>query len=123
MALLVLLLGAPAGWANEKAGGGAGGYTKIEPFTVNLVGGAQYLQVSISIKGATPEFGVTVAERMPFVRHELILLLSSQHSEEITTVEGKKLLLEHLKEAINKAIKLSGHEGVTEVLFETFIVQ
>jgi flagellar FliL protein len=108
--------------ANEKAGAG-GAYTRIEPITVNLAGGAQYLQVSVSIKGGAPEFGAVVTERMPFVRHEMILLLSSQTSEEISTVQGKKVLMDRLKGVINKATKLGGHDGVAEVLFEAFIIQ
>jgi flagellar FliL protein len=109
--------------AAEHSGGAGGSYIKIQPLTVNLVEAEKYLQMSFSIKGGTPEVAANVSTYMPIVRHELILLLSSQKSEEILTVNGKIKLMEALKNAVNKAIGMSGHGGVSEVVLESFIVQ
>ncbi|MES2934366.1 MAG: flagellar basal body-associated FliL family protein [Pseudomonadota bacterium] len=103
--------------------GGDGGYIKIEPFTVNLLGGVQYLQMSMRIRGGSPEVAGSVSSRMPMVRHELILLLSGQKSADILSVKGKIVLLEDIKMAINKAIEMKGQNGVTEVALESFVVQ
>ena len=57
------------------------------------------------------------------IRHELILLLSSQKGEELATLEGKKKVMAAIKAAINKILKLDDKTGVTDVLFETFVIQ
>ena len=111
-----------AGGHGGGEGGGAG-YVKIESFTVNLQGGTQYLQISMSVLGGTPEVGASIVARMPIVRHELILVLSNQEADVIRTSQGKLDLMEQIKEAVNKAIEKKGHDGVTEVLFENFVVQ
>jgi flagellar FliL protein len=113
-----------AGKTDAAESGGAGAsYVKIPPFTVNLQDAEKFLQTSFSIKGGSPEVTSTVNTYMPAVRHELILLLSSQKSVDIMTVSGKMKLLESLKAAINKAIGMDGKTGVIEVVFESFIVQ
>ncbi|MES2151030.1 MAG: flagellar basal body-associated FliL family protein [Pseudomonadota bacterium] len=115
---------APGASANSGKGDEKGGaYVRIEPITVNLFDLSQYLQIALSAKGGSPEAAARLVERMPMVRHALILLLSSQHSEEILTPKGKTMLLDKLKKAINGAIKLDGHDGVEDVVMESFIVQ
>lgn len=112
--------------ASAQAGGGGGGpspYAKLETFTVNLQGLTQYLQVDMSLKLADPKLADAIKGWNPVIRHELILLLSSQNGEELATLAGKKKVTGLIRTAINKVLKLDAKEGVTDVLFESFVIQ
>ncbi|MDD5403998.1 MAG: flagellar basal body-associated FliL family protein [Sulfuricella sp.] len=119
---VLLILGAPA-HANEAKEAGASPYARLETLTVNLEGLTQYLQVNLALKVAKPEIGEAIKEWNPVIRHELILLLSSQKGEELATLEGKKKVMAAIKAAVNKILKLDDKTGVTDVLFETFVIQ
>ena len=114
---------AHAGGHESAGGGGASAYVKLEPFTVNLKDLTQYLQVGITLKGATPETGEVISAYMPMIRHALILLLSSKDATQLSTLEGKTNLGDEAKKAINKAIGLTDKQGVSGILFESFIIQ
>ena len=118
----LLIFSAPA-QANAPKEGGASAYAKLETLTVNLQGLTQYLQVNMALKLAKPEIADSIKEWNPVIRHELILLLSSQRGEELATLEGKKKVMEAAKTAVNKILKLDDHGGVTDILFESFIIQ
>ena len=112
--------------AQANSGGGGGGpspYAKLETLTVNLQGLTQYLQVNMVLKVAKPEISEAIKGWNPVIRHELILLLSSQKGEELATIEGKKKVMAAIKTAINKVLKVDAKEGVTDVLFESFVIQ
>ena len=121
--LFTFLQVAPALANSKESPGGASAYIKLEPFTVNLQGLSQYLQVGITLKGATPETGEAIAAYMPVIRHTLILLLSSKDAAQLSTLEGKTSLGEEAKKAINKAIGMTEKQGVSGILFESFIIQ
>ena len=120
--VLACALPGQAAWAEEKKEGGDG-YIKIEPITVNLGTTQQVLQISISLKGESPELAVAVSNRMPIVRHKLIMLLSAQTSDTIMSTQGKTNLMAEVKVEVNKALKLGDKDGVTDVVIENFIVQ
>lgn len=119
-ALLILSASAQAEEAKE---GGSSPYAKLETLTVNLEGLTQYLQVNITLKVAKPEISEAIKGWNPAIRHELILLLSNQKGEELATQAGKKKVMAAIKAAINKILKLDDKTGVTDVLFETFVIQ
>ena len=122
--ILSSLLTAEPLLAAEHAENAAGPkYAKLEPITVNLQGLIQYLQAGITLKVASTEAEEAVKLYMPMVRHELILLLSSKEVGQITSLEGKQKLTEESRRAANKAISMSEKQGVTEVLFESFVIQ
>ena len=118
-----LLIFSTSAQANSSKEGGASAYAKLETLTVNLHGLTQYLQVNMTLKLAKPEISESIKEWNPAIRHELILLLSSQKGAELATFEGKKKVMEAAKIAINKILKLDDHGGVTDILFESFIIQ
>ncbi|MDD5328416.1 MAG: flagellar basal body-associated FliL family protein [Sulfuricella sp.] len=112
-----------AAHASESAGKEGGMYAKLEPFTVNLLGLSQYLQVAVTLKLAKPEAEEAVKANMPIIRHEFILLLSSKEASQISSFEGKQKLMEEAKQAVNKVLKSTEKEGVASTLFESFIIQ
>jgi flagellar FliL protein len=112
--------------AQASGGGGGGGpspYAKLETLTVNLQGLTQYLQVNMVLKVAKPEIAESIKGWNPVIRHELILLLSSQTGEELATLAGKQKVMGLIKAAVNKVLKLDAKDGVTDVLFESFVIQ
>lgn len=119
----LLLVSSASAQANESKEGGASPYAKLEAFTVNLQGLTHYLQVSIALKVSKVEVSEKIKAWDPVVRHELILLLGNQNNEELATLEGKKKVMAAIKTAINKILKLDDKTGVTDVLFESFVIQ
>jgi flagellar FliL protein len=120
---VALLIFSASSQASESKESGPSPYAKLEIFTVNLLGLTQYLQVGITLKLAHSEVAESIKAWNPIVRHELILLLSSQMGEELATVEGKKKVMADAKTVINKILKLDAKSGVTGVLFESFVIQ
>ena len=53
----------------------------------------------------------------------MILLLSSKDANQLGSIEGKQKLVQESKVAINQALELPDKEGVTDVLFNSFIIQ
>ncbi len=128
LAVIIVSQLIPFGIANASGGGeggeGASAYEYVEPLTVNLRGGEQqYLQVSITLKLAKPEASAKVKLHMPAIRNNMIYLLSEKSADEISNMQGKQRLLVESKAAVNRAIGLEAAEGVSDVLFETFIIQ
>jgi flagellar FliL protein len=126
LAILATALFLISTMAQASSGGGGGGpspYAKLETFTVNLKGLNQYLQVNMSLKIADPKLADSIKAWSPVIRHELILLLSSQSGEELATLAGKQKVMAAIKTAINKVLKLDDKDGVTDVLFESFVIQ
>jgi flagellar FliL protein len=109
--------------AEEKKEGDGGGYERLEPFTVNLVGLHQVIQVAVTLKPAKPEVGEKIKLYMPVIRHEIILLLSAKTPEQIQSSEGKQKLIVETRVAANRALGLTSKDGVADVLFESIIIQ
>lgn len=115
------LLAATVHAASDKEGGAL--YAKLGTFTVNLQNIDEYLQTEISVKLATIATLDAVKAYLPRIKHEIILLLSTQDSKQLATLAGKQKLSEQTKTAVNKALKLEPADGITDVLFESFVIQ
>lgn len=124
--LLVVLLACLSLYtASAQAVSEKGGtlYVKLGTFTVNLQNIDEYLQAEITVKLAAPEVLDAVKIYLPRIKHEIILLLSTQDSQQLATLAGKQKLIEQTKTMVNKALKLEPKDGVTDVLFESFVIQ
>lgn len=109
--------------SSESKPEGGGLYAKIGTFTVNLVNIEEFLQTDISVKLARPETLDAIKAYLPFIKHNLILLLSTQDSKQLSTLDGKRRLMAQSKTLINKVIKRDPETGVTDILFESFVIQ
>ena len=109
---------------SKAEGGGKDLVVKMDAIVVNLLGPTQqYIQVVMLLKLATPEVGERVKLYMPVIRHKMILLLTTKTSIQLEETAGKQKLVLESKGAVNKAIELTEQEGVTDVLFDSFIIQ
>lgn len=147
-AVVVLALGAGAGWYFLHGSSDAAGpakkehtsdsknkkkkdeappeYVAIEPFTVNLQpeNGEQYLQVAFTLQVDSKEQVELIKANMAKVRSRVLLLLSGKKASEISTVEGKQRLAGEILAAVNEPFADNGDpQEVSDVLFTSFIIQ
>jgi flagellar FliL protein len=66
-------------------------FVKLEPFTVNLAdeGGERLAQVAIVLELADKDSEAILARNLPIVRNNLLLLLSSQNTSTLLSIDGK----------------------------------
>jgi flagellar FliL protein len=121
--------------------GGAKGkppvYLSLEPFVVNVSGETveRYLQVGVDVKLSSPEIMDSVKQRLPEIRNAILLILSSKRVEDLNTLEGKNVLRDEMRDAVNRAIgkykpapegadrKTKPRTGALDVLLTSFVIQ
>ncbi len=96
----------------------------LESFIVNLMDkaglGKRYLKVTISLEVGNEEYEKMVERHKPQLRDTILLLLSSQSFNEISTMEGKLELKQALLSRINQVL---GQGIVHRIYFTEFVVQ
>jgi flagellar FliL protein len=102
-------------------------YVALEQFTVNLQpgeAGDQYLQVQLTLQVPGLEEAEIFKNNMAKVRNRVLMLLSSKHASEISTVEGKRQLANEIVASLKEPFAEKGSpQEVTDVLFTAFIIQ
>lgn len=110
--------------AKKKEPTGPPVFSKPESFTVNLQGGGSYLQLTLVMHLADAAVEARVAENLPAIRSELLLLLSTQHAQAINSVAGKKALAEMVQRTVNEILHVTEPgQGVVGVYFTSFVIQ
>lgn len=102
-------------------------YVALEQFTVNLQpgeAGDQYLQVQLTLQVPNLEEAEVFKNNMAKVRNRVLMLLSSKHASEISTVEGKRQLASEIVASLKEPFAEKGApQELTDVLFTAFIIQ
>ncbi len=99
-------------------------FMPLETFTVNLQGGAQYLQTDITLQMSDPAQIDEIKLHMPRVRSRLLALLSSKNAEDLATAESKKNLAKEIMAQVTQPFYPKGKpQKVDDVLFTTFVIQ
>lgn len=99
-------------------------YVVFDPFTVNLRGGGQYLQTTITIETRDEKDGTKIKTYLPLVRSKILLILSNKTSEEIMDEAGKKQLVEDIKEIFKPPLATGVQVSKPpEILFTSFVIQ
>lgn len=102
-------------------------YLPIDPpFIVNFthLGALRYLQISLEIMYPDRASLDLVDMHMPAIRNALILLLSDQPYEKLSTLEGKQKLRGEMVAAVNEIIfpeTVNGNPG--EIFITNFVMQ
>jgi flagellar FliL protein len=145
LAVLIVVLGGGgfAGWSymskpQEKSpkGGGAEKAREVkkeetvkeicplDSFIVNLMDKSsvakRYLKVTMALEVGAPEIKLKIDRDKTQLRDTIILLLSSQGFQDISTVEGKLGLKQEILSRVNQVL---GPGAVTRVYFTEFVVQ
>jgi len=111
LALVFLLIFSNATFASGGGGGSSPFIPLTPPIIVNIMDGnrIRHMQVIIEIKVSKPDNAAIVEMHKGPIRHELILLLSSQDSATISSAQGKEQLRKEALEAVQKVLnKLQG---------------
>jgi flagellar FliL protein len=125
--LLSLMLISASATANEKASASASTagapVARLDSFVVNLASFDRYLQTVVTLQLGTSDVADKIKVYMPMVRHVVIMTLSSKDSAELQSIEGKKVLIDQLRTKINQVLEIKGDGGISDVFFETFVIQ
>ena len=102
-------------------------YLPIDPpFIVNFthLGALRYLQISIEIMYPKEDIIERVVEHMPAIRNSLILLLSDQPYEKLSTLKGKEELRGEMVAAVNQIVyRDTAIEFPGEMFITNFVMQ
>ena len=86
------------------------------PFTVNFEdqSHASYLQVEMQVMAHNQKALDVIKENMPLVRNNILLILSAQKFEQVSTRAGKEQLQRSILDAIQKVVDQSEQEQVSK---------
>lgn len=102
-------------------------YFPIKPaFVVNFSsrGRQRFLQADVTIMTRDPDVFTAMQSHLPLVKNRLVMLFSGEVYEELQTDEGKELLRQKSRDALQELMQQElGKQGVEEVLFTNFVMQ
>lgn len=124
---IFLLIISNTTFASGGGGGGSSPFIPLNPpIIVNIMDGERirHMQVIIEIKLVDPTNASKIDLHKGPIRHELILLLSSQDASTISTALGKEQLRKDALAATQKVLEeLEGDPIVEALYFTNFIIQ
>lgn len=132
MLLLAVLCWAPLAAASSEeskpASAGALEYMDLRPsFTTNYggPGAIHYLKVDITLRlSKDPKASERITHNMPYIRHELVMLLMRQTDADVNSLQGKEKLRADALAAVQKVLQdETGTQPVEDLLFTNFVVQ
>ena len=101
-------------------------YLGLSPaFLVNFDhnGTIRYLQIELQVMARDQDIIDKVEANMPAVRNKVILLLSAQNYDAVSTVEGKEQLRQDVLAAVNESLQLTEGDALEDAFFTNFVVQ
>lgn len=123
--LLVLLTW--AGVVTQAAEETGAQYVYLQPaFTTNFgqSGRMGYIRTEIAVKVNSLEAAEKVRHHLPYLRHDIIVLLSAQEGDVVNTPKGRErlrhLALDQLR---GRLIELEEEPVIEELYFSNFVVQ
>lgn len=119
-------------------------FIDLGQFTANLMreNDDRYLQIAISLKITKPDLEDKIKETKPEILHRVNMLLQSKTPSDLSTVDGKERLAAQIREQVEYVLGLrktvpvvgtgqdtapaeagAGRNGISDVLFTSFIIQ
>ncbi len=131
MSLMILWVAStPIAFAEEEAAEVepiAAIYIPIKPsFVVNYggLGKLRYIKADISVRVKDSTTANQVRHHLPYLRNNIVLLLSKQTNDAVDTQAGKELLRQAALEEVHAVLaEEEGSSGVVDLYFDNFIVQ
>ncbi|WP_347986360.1 flagellar basal body-associated FliL family protein [Methylomonas sp. AM2-LC] len=110
--------------APDESAGPVIEYMEMKPkFTVNLAEPKKYLMINIQLMVEGAANVAKVKKFMPVLRHEMIMMLSGLHVDELQTMEQRENLRVKTKQLItDKLTKLENSDGFRDVFFSEFLI-
>ena len=123
--LLSLAFISPSQAAPPSAGGVK--YVYLEPgFVVNYgeKGRMKYLKTDVALKVASDAAAAKIKSHLPYLRNDMILLLSSQTADIINSADGREDLRKQALDQVRAVLmKLEGQTYVDDLYFSNFVAQ
>ena len=127
LSLILLLVTSSVTYASGGGGGGSSPFISLNPpIIVNIMDGqhVRHMQVIIEIKLIDPAMSPKIDLHKGPIRHELILMLSTQSAKTIATSQGKEQLRKDALAAVQKVMQeLEGDPIIEALYFTNFIIQ
>ncbi|MGZ5179102.1 MAG: flagellar basal body-associated FliL family protein [Ramlibacter sp.] len=81
-------------------------FTTLDPFTVNLQDprGERFAQIGVTLQFEDPKVEMLVKDRMPAVRNDILMLISSKQIEDLLSMEGKQKLAQEIRLRAGRAL-------------------
>lgn len=102
-------------------------YFEVKPaFIVNYGGPGRlrYIKTSLTLRVGGDIGMKGIRHHLPQIRHVVVMTLTKQSEEDISSMEGKELVRLALLEAVqNVLVEEEGEHFVNDLLFNSFIVQ
>lgn len=102
-------------------------YQSLSTFTVSLKPAEsendRVLYIGLSLRMADKKSLLTIEKYLPEYRSRLLILLAKSSYEELSTDEGKQLLVDKIKREVSKPLAANQSVKVTDVLFNEFILR
>lgn len=103
-------------------------YLELAPDFILNIGepdaGRNYLKAEVTLRFEGEERMEKAAEHEPWLRHKLVMLLSGQPIDRVSSAEGQDELKQEALESLNELLEReTGEPLIREVLFPGFIVQ
>ncbi|WP_423821820.1 flagellar basal body-associated protein FliL [Salinisphaera sp. SPP-AMP-43] len=99
-------------------------FVKVHPMTVNLASDARVLYIGLSLNVADQATAELLDSHMPEVRNRMLITLSDQKAEQLTSAQGKREIAETLRKTLRQPYSADGEDvAINDVLFTDFIVQ
>lgn len=102
-------------------------YVSLNPaFVISFQMGnrARFLQFKLELLTYKKSVADALADNMPMIRNEVVMLVGRQDLAELRTKDGREKLQQTLKEALNQALKRDADkEGIEAVLFTDYVMQ
>ncbi|MFT7371757.1 MAG: flagellar FliL protein [Oleiphilaceae bacterium] len=102
-------------------------YIHLTPaFVVNYgnTGRMKYLRTEIALKVMGAEAASAVTNHRPYIRNNLVLLLTSQDSDVVNSSSGRETLRKAALEEVRALMtELEGMPFIDDLFFENFVVQ
>lgn len=84
----------------------------------------KFVKADISVRTNTLEAARLIDLHMPLIRNEIVLILSAQTEDEISSIEGQEALRLTLLEKIRETLKEeTGSPAAEDLLFTNFVLQ
>ncbi len=96
------------------------------PFVVNYGGAGRlkFIKADLTVRLEDADAANALRHHMPYVRNNIVLLLSAQTDESISSQEGKEALRqEALREVRGILRSEEGRDGVVDLYFTGFVIQ
>lgn len=114
--------------AAEKPATDSGEYLELKPAIIANFGGVgpiHFLKAEIALRvGKSADANITVQHHIPQIRHVLVMLLSKQTDETLSTMQGKEQIRQEALASVQKVLQEEeGKPIVEDLLFNNLIIQ